>query len=228
MAMLRYCRNCGTEVDETVVFCPTCGQSIDQAAETEAEPEMPPAPAWPEPETQAPPSADPATQEWADPDAGTAADAPPPTADAPPPAAAAAPVQPQEPGAAPPSAAGSQLPFTAPVTLSGWLIGGGAAVGALGALVGLLDGSANLIEILLLVVLLGIAASVFAASVMPAIPHLRLATLVVVLVGFGVALDRIGFGGGGAATLLIFLGTAAAGIGGIILELGRDQPLGGA
>ena len=42
---MRYCPNCGTEVDDTAAFCPTCGQAIDQAAETA----MPAAPAWPEP-----------------------------------------------------------------------------------------------------------------------------------------------------------------------------------
>ena len=42
---VRYCPNCGTEVDDTAAFCPTCGQAIDQAAETA----MPAAPAWPEP-----------------------------------------------------------------------------------------------------------------------------------------------------------------------------------
>ena len=44
---MRFCPNCGTEVDETALFCPTCGQAIDQAAETA----MPAAPAWPEPAT---------------------------------------------------------------------------------------------------------------------------------------------------------------------------------
>ena len=48
--MVRFCANCGTEVDDTAVFCPTCGQPIDQ----EVEPEMPAAPAWPEPEQRAP------------------------------------------------------------------------------------------------------------------------------------------------------------------------------
>ena len=48
---------------------------------------------------------------------------------------------------------------------------------------------------------------------MPAVPHLRLATLSVALIGFGIALDRLGFGGAGIGELLLFLGTAAAGMG---------------
>ena len=51
-------------------------------------------------------------------------------------------------------------------------------------------------------------------------------TLAIALVGFGAALDRIGFGGAGIGALLLFLGTAAAAIGAILLELGRDEPLG--
>jgi hypothetical protein len=52
-------------------------------------------------------------------------------------------------------------------------------------------------------------------------------TLVVVLLAFGMAIDRIMFGGAGIGELLFFLGAAAAAIGAILLELGRDQPLGG-
>jgi hypothetical protein len=113
-----------------------------------------------------------------------------------------------------------------PVTMSAWLIGAGAALAALGVLISLFDGFLNPIELILLIVLVGIAASVFFAASMPAIPQLRLATLVVVLIGFGIALDRLAFGGAGIGELLLFLGTAAAAIGAIILELGRDQPMG--
>jgi len=118
------------------------------------------------------------------------------------------------------------LPITTPVTLSAWLIGVGAVMAALGILVSLFDGPVNLIGLILLLVLIGVAATVFFAANLPAIPHLRLATLAVVLVAFGVALGRLGFGGAGVGVLLLFLGTAAAAIGAIILELGRDQPLG--
>jgi hypothetical protein len=127
---------------------------------------------------------------------------------------------------APAGSPAANLPLTMPVTLSGWLIGGGAALGALGALISLFEGAVNPIELLLPIVLLGVAATVFASSALPAIPHLRLATLAVVLVAFGASLDRIGLGGTGIGWLLLFLGSAAAAIGAVILELGRDQPLG--
>jgi hypothetical protein len=119
------------------------------------------------------------------------------------------------------------VPVTWPVTLSGWLIGGGALVGAIGALIGLFGRTMNPIDILLLLLLLAVAVTVFFSASVPVIPNLRLATLVVALVGFGMGLDRIGFGGVGVGALLLFLGTAAAGIGCILLELGRDEPLGG-
>ena len=120
-----------------------------------------------------------------------------------------------------------EVPFTTPVTLSAWLIGVGAAVAALGALIGLFDGSGVVIELLALIALVGVAASVFFGTALPAIPHLRFITLAVVLVAFGAALDRLGTGGAGAGDLLLFLGAAAAAIGAVLLELGRDQPVGG-
>ena len=119
------------------------------------------------------------------------------------------------------------LPITTPVTLSAWLIGIGAVVGALGALIGLFDGIGAAIDLLALVALLAVAATVFLASSLPAIPHLRFITLAVVLVAFGIALDRLGIGRAGAGDLLLFLGSAAAMIGAVLLELGQDQPLGG-
>lgn len=221
---MRYCPNCGTEVDESSLFCPTCGQAVDQAAETE----MPPAPAWPEPAPELPPPPLPPVEPaWGEPGAAEPVAPPPP----PPPAPVAPPAtgpQPTPPARQRPPGVLASAPVRMPVTLSGWLIGGGAAVGAIGAIIGLFDGAANPVELVLLLALAGIAATVFAASALPVIPQLRLVTFGVVLVGFGVALDRIGIGGAGIGTLLLFLGTAAAAIGAIILELGRDEPLGGA
>ena len=142
---------------------------------------------------------------------------------APPPPAAATPPPPPPQESRGPSI---DLPITTPLTLSGWLIGIGAIIAALGVIIGLFDGVLNPIELILLLGLLAIAATVFFANSLPRIPNLQLATLVVSLIGFGIALDRLGFGGAGAGELLLFLGTAAAAMGAIILELGRDQPLG--
>ena len=43
--MTRVCAHCGTEVEGEALFCPTCGQPLEG---TSAEPELPPAPDWPE------------------------------------------------------------------------------------------------------------------------------------------------------------------------------------
>lgn len=248
--MSRFCASCGTEVDDTAVFCPTCGQPIDASSEAE----IPAAPAWPEPAEPAEPPTRvqqpvPREEPWPEPGPEPAAepdreperwtDAPPAerwsdTAPAPPPPAPTIDDAPADRRAAsasppPPSPPPSQveLPFTAPVMLSGWLIGGGALLGALGALIGLFGGLVNPIDLLFLIALLGIAASVFLVDRVPAMPHLRLATFAIVLIAFGVALDRIATGRAGAGELLLFLGTAAAAIGAILLELGSDQPVGG-
>jgi hypothetical protein len=227
--MARFCGNCGTEVDETAVFCPTCGQPIDQASETE----FPAAPAWPDaPQEAGPPRVEPAAPpKWvapADDDAvereprvedPTRVEAAPPPRPVPPAARPTAPEPPRQPAL--------NVPVTWPVTMSGWLIGGGAGVAALGTVIGLFGGAINPIDLLLVLLLLGIAVTVFFSGSIPHIPHLRLATLAVVLVAFGIGLDRIGFGFAGIGELLLFLGAAAAAIGAILLELGRDQPLGG-
>ena len=244
--MTRFCANCGTEVDDNAVFCPTCGQPIDQ--ETEAE--MPPAPSWPEPEPRAPqPAYEPAEPDEPEPaaepplrdDRGWSAEPQPeaaePTRVVEPPTVEAGP--PRTPDALPPRRSipppvareparpAVDLPLTMPVTLSAWLIGGGAALGAIGALIAVFDGLGTAIDVLLLIGLLAVAASVFLSDRLPNVPQLRLIAMSIVLVAFGVALDRLGVGRAGAGELLLFLGTAAGAIGAIILETGRDQPLGG-
>ena len=256
--MTRFCANCGTEVDDNAVFCPTCGQPIDQ----ETELEMPPAPSWPEPEPRAPEAVFPPVEPhepdsvearptlrddrgWTpereaesrpqlepEPEEPTRLVEPRPRSDAAPPPPPAPDVRPPRPSIPPPAPReparpAPDLPLTMPVTLSAWLIGGGAALGAIGALIALFDGLGTAIDLLLLIGLLAVAASVFLSERLPNIPQLRLITLTIVLVAFGVSLDRLGFGRAGAGDLLLFLGTAAAAIGGIILETGRDQPLGG-
>ena len=121
----------------------------------------------------------------------------------------------------------AELPISLPVTLSGWLVGGGALVGAL-ALFADFRLFSNPITFVLLVLLLGVAATVFLAPRMPAIPYLQLGVMVTIFTGLGVALDRVGFGsivGIGSAILLLAMIAAAAGV--IIAETGRDRPWAG-
>ena len=80
--------------------------------------------------------------------------------------------------------------------------------------------------LLVLVAMGGVAVSVFFSSSLPAFGHVRLATLAIVLVALGAATDRILAGVGGAGELLLFLGAAAAVIGAVLFEIGRDQPMG--
>jgi hypothetical protein len=197
---------------------------------------MPPAPGWPEPEPRAAPperaEADAAGQDPAaaelPPREQTEWSSEPDTAEVTRPAPDPRPVPSNPPPAArEPDRPAIDLPLTMPVTLSAWLIGGGAALGAIGAVIALFDGLGTAIDLLLLIGLLAVAASVFLSDRLPHVPQLRLITLSVALVAFGVTLDRLGVGRAGAGDLLLFLGTAAAAIGAIILETGRDQPLGG-
>lgn len=118
------------------------------------------------------------------------------------------------------------IEVTTPLTLSGWLIGVGAALAAIGALISLFDGVRTVVDLLVLVAMGGVAISVFFSSSIPAFGHVRLATLAIVLVAFGAGADRILGGVGGAGELLLFLGAAAAVIGAVLLEIGRDQPMG--
>ncbi len=108
--------------------------------------------------------------------------------------------------------------------LSGWLIGIGAIVAALGLVV-IFFRYLNPIDLVLLLLLLLIAATVFLSASLPAVPYQRLATLAVGLIGLGVALDRIGFGSAGLGALLLFLGTAGVSAGALLAEAGRDRPM---
>lgn len=198
-----FCPSCGTEVDETALFCPSCGQALE------------PADAIPPSQTPAP---GPAARE------GARAAAPEPPRAAPPP-----PPRPGNPAASRPprESSGVTISFTTPLMLSGWLVGGGGALAALGAFIGLFDRVFNPIDALLLPAFLLLAAAVFLlAERVAGWPHIRIATLAVTLVGFGVAIDRIGFGIAGLGELLVFLGAGAAAIGAILAEIGLDQPLG--
>ena len=270
--MLRYCPNCGTEVDETALFCPTCGSPIDEEMETQ----LPPAPAWPEPEdvpaagapreVEPPQPVEPVVEpagpdRWEDraperiaprgtpPDVDEAPAAPSmseaeaeaeepwveePTRAEPRPSAAAAPPPVQAPAARrpPPPRGGSQdrptvdLPFAMPVVLSGWLIGVGGLLAAIGLVIGFFTHSLIAIDLVLVLALLGVAATVFLAASVPEVPHLRLVVLAVVLIGFGMGLDRLLIRPAGVDVLLLFLGTAAAVIGAVLVEVGKDAPVG--
>jgi hypothetical protein len=211
--MIHYCPNCGTEVDETAAFCPTCGQPLDEGREA-GRATAPGATRPPQAADQPAPSPPPAAAPEADlveptPAHGTETPPPPGT----------------QPGAAQTfSLPRVELPVTWPVMLSGWLIGVGALVAALGLVV-IFFSYLNPIDLVLLVLLLLIAATVFLSASLPPVPHQRLAVLTVALIGLGVALDRIGFGSAGLGALLLFLGTAGVSAGALLAEVGRDRPM---
>jgi hypothetical protein len=204
--MIHYCPNCGTEVDETAAFCPTCGQPLDEVREAATADEAGP------PIAEQPAASQPVAPAPAEPDATRAHPAEPPPAD----------VRPSGPQTS--SLPRVELPITWPVMLSGWLIGIGALVAALGVVV-IFFSYLNPIDIVLLGLLLLIAATVFASASLPAVPHQRLAILAVALIGLGVALDRIGFGNAGLGALLLFVGTAGASAGALLTEVGGDRPM---
>jgi hypothetical protein len=80
------------------------------------------------------------------------------------------------------------------------------------------------VSLLLMLALLGVAATVFLVDRLPAIPRLRLINLSVTMVGLGVALERAGFGARGADSVLLVAMIAAAG-GALLIELDRDRPV---
>lgn len=239
-----FCPTCGTEVDDDARFCPACGTTIRD----EAEAELPEAPPWPEPPAQAaseqltlpagaepdsgePPPADREEPSAGEPQGGAAEEQPggaeaagteperpaPERVEPPPP-----PVPPRtaEPPPAPATKRDADLPLTWPTTLSGWLIGGGAVLGALALIASLSDA----VSLLLMLALAGVAASVFLADRLPEIPRLRLVNLSITMVGLGVALERAGFGARGADSVLLVAMIAAAG-GALLIELDRDRPV---
>ena len=200
--MIHYCPNCGTEVDETAAFCPTCGQPLDEVREAGGAAPSRPA---------APPD---------QPVASAAAPAAPPTRAHP----QEAPLASAQAGPRTSSLPRVDLPITWPVMLSGWLIGIGALVAIVGLIV-IFFSYLNPIDLVLLVMLILIVATVFVSASLPAVPHQRIATMAVALIGLGVALDRIGFGSAGLGALLLFLGTAAVSAGALLAEIGRDSPM---
>lgn len=104
--------------------------------------------------------------------------------------------------------------------LSGWLIGAGSGLAA----IALLPILANVLNLVLFLALLAITATVFLADRLPRFAHVRLATLVVVMIALGVALDRSAFTVRGIDT--VFLITVLVAAGGVLLvEVDRDRPM---
>jgi hypothetical protein len=119
-----------------------------------------------------------------------------------------------------PAAVISDLPFSWPTTLSGWLIGAGSVVAGLG-LIASLD---RAVSALLFLALLWMAAAVFLGDRIPEIPRQRFVVLATTLIGLGVALDRAGFTVRGWDTAFLIGMLAAAG-GALLIELDRDRPM---
>ena len=226
-----FCPSCGTEVESDARFCPSCGITLapEDGPATGADTPLPAAPAWPTddgPAVPEPPAADeptltaaPPVNPIAEPEAAGAA---PPEASAPPP--------PSPPPASPPSPAAaaappaqksrySDVPFTWPTTVAGWLIGAGSLLGA----IFLISNLGDVVSLLLFVALLGVAASVFLADHMPEVPRLKLLVLMTTMIGLGVALARAGFTVAGVDTLFLLAMLAAAG-GAMLIEFDRDRP----
>jgi hypothetical protein len=270
--MARACANCGTEVDDDALFCPTCGEPIDRAST----PDLPPAPDWPAappgatstagapepPPTQRPvePAESPLAPEEetrAEPlPAAPAVGAPPHDAAAYPSSSAAreedATVPPWRRGAAyrsaspqAPEASGPNPPrpgtlrpegfIRPPETLSGWLVGIGALVGALAMLLpwvvsGTYTGSWGLasgINLLFAVILVAVLVVVFLPHLVPEIPQRNLVLLTVALIGVGVGLDRLGLPLTGSGAMIFLIGMFACAAGAFLAELGLDRTVGG-
>jgi hypothetical protein len=255
------CGSCGTEVEGDALFCPACGQPISAAAPDLPPapdwPEQPPRPAAPRGDATTEPAEEPGSPGPAAPDARPPAgdEVAAATEPAEPTTAAALPgeavdlVEPgtgsgMQPGAGPgtePHGASRDAISTAPqalagapATLSGWLIGGGAAVGVLSLFLPWIGGGGSYvnrwglaygINLLVLVALVAVAAIVFAADTIPAFPHRNLAILGAAFIGVGIGLDRgtQSFAQVGAVIFLLAMLAAAAGA--LLVELEMDRPL---
>jgi hypothetical protein len=237
---IRFCGACGTEVDETAAFCPSCGRPLGDEPAAAKEP-----PTWDEGGDEDP---DQPTAAWTSPSRRAVEegeDEPAPVEDRPAEPEPRADEE-RDPGGPEPPAAkrrsrptlpSVRIPVTWPVTLSGWLIGLGALLAVVAFFLpwtiapaaGFFDrwGLISPVNLLLLVALLAIAASVFFSTNVPDFAHRRLAILVVVLIGLGVGLDRIGIGAAGFGAVLFFLGMLSASIGALLLEVGADRPMSG-
>jgi len=149
---------------------------------------------------------------------------------APPPAPAPSGPVPARPGALRPE--GIVRP---PETISGWLIGIGALVGAVAMLLpwvvsGTYTGGWGLasgINLLFTLVLIGVLAVAFLPHLVPAIPQRNLVLLAIALVGVGVGLDRLGLPLTGMGAMIFLIGMLACATGAFLAELGMDRQVGG-
>lgn len=131
---------------------------------------------------------------------------------------------------APPSVAAALravgAPITWPKTSIGWMIGAGSAVGAMSFVLPWTSGYgyfatwglARPLNIVLMLALVGVAATVFLPDRIPDVAVKRLGVLIVTLVGLGVGFDQLG-GLSVVGSLLFFLGTLSAASGSVMLEL---------
>ena len=228
--MARFCANCGTQVEEDARFCPACGEPI----EPDAANALPPAPAWPAPEPE--PGAEQAAHADGSPAVTEQSTLGPPPEPGHPSAGHEMPEASSPPVAASPRARPTPQGVTLPATLSGWLVGAGAAVAALSIFLPWVPfaerytagwGLASGLNVLLLLLLLAVAATIFFAEAVPRPAHLELAILAVALIGLGVGLDRLAIGGAAAGAILFTLGVLAASLGAILPLIGRDVQVGG-
>lgn len=252
--MARLCIQCGTEVDDDALFCPTCGEPIQRGAA----PDLPPAPDWPEPPPE--PAAGGAPRETMEVDSRDAtgpqlapSEAQPqptqvsaqPEAEGVPPwrrgaAYRAATPEPQ-PAPSPPAQAtphGALRPqgvITPPETLSGWLVGIGAVVGVVAMLLPWVAGGpytggwglASGMNLLVMLLLLAVLVVVFLPHMVPAIPERSLLLLTIGLIGVGIGLDRLALPLTGVGAMIFLIGMLALVVGAFLAQLGLDRSVGG-
>jgi hypothetical protein len=122
-----------------------------------------------------------------------------------------------------------------PAALSGWLIGVGSLVGALALFLPWVQGVgytqlwglASSPNIVILILLLAIGASIFFADLVPEFGHRSLAILAVTLIGVGIGLDAVARPASATGALIFLVALVAAAAGALLPEFGLDRPVGG-
>jgi len=122
-----------------------------------------------------------------------------------------------------------------PATLSGWLIGVGSLVGAVALFLPWVQGVgytqlwglASTPNILILILLLAVGASIFFADLVPEIAHRSLAITAVTLIGMGIGLDAVARPASATGALIFLVAMLAAAAGALLPEFGLDRPVGG-